>query len=421
MGTHDLTVARGSALYIGALLGPGLLLLPGLAAAKAGPASILAWAGLLVVSGLLAVVFAALGRTRPSASGVQAYAEAGLGRAGGRAVAWCFLAGIVTGAPVVCAIGGNYVAALTGGGRASAAIAGGVLLLAVLGVTAGGARSSARVQMVLVVLLLAVVAAAAGGAAGHARAANWVPFAPHGWAATGSAASVLMLSFVGWEAVAPLTARFRDPRRQLPRVIGVAFAATSVIYLSLAAVTIAVLGAGAGTPVPLASLLEVAVGPAGRMIAAVAAVLLTLGTTNAYLTGAAALARALTAPAQAPPPREPGSGLPARGFPGWLAAAIAIAGAALAALTATGLASAGAVVMIPTTFLLAVYLGCTASAVRVLRGGVRVAAGLAVLAVAAVLAFSGWALLPAAAVTAAATAGPGRRPGRAAAVCRGRA
>ena len=38
-----LSVPRGAALYIGALLGPGVLLLPGLAASIAGPAAILAW------------------------------------------------------------------------------------------------------------------------------------------------------------------------------------------------------------------------------------------------------------------------------------------------------------------------------------------------------------------------------------------
>src|ERR1044071_8045366 len=56
---HPLTVPRGAALYIGALLGPGVLLLPGLAAGVAGPAAIVAWAGLLGVSALFAVVFTA--------------------------------------------------------------------------------------------------------------------------------------------------------------------------------------------------------------------------------------------------------------------------------------------------------------------------------------------------------------------------
>jgi amino acid efflux transporter len=67
--TSQLNTTRGTALYVGAILGPGLLLLPGLAAAQAGPASILAWVALLALSGLFATVFAALGRRLPSAGG----------------------------------------------------------------------------------------------------------------------------------------------------------------------------------------------------------------------------------------------------------------------------------------------------------------------------------------------------------------
>ncbi len=112
-----------------------------------------------------------------------------------------------------------------------------------------------------------------------------------------------MLSFVGWEAVAPLTTRFTDPARQLPRVIGIALAVTSVLYLGLAIATISVLGTGAGTSAPLAALLRDAAGPAGTAAAAVAAVVLTLGAVNAYVTGAAEMAVELTRPvALAPRP-----------------------------------------------------------------------------------------------------------------------
>ena len=51
-----------------------------------------------------------------------------------------------------------------------------------------------------------------------------------------------MLSFVGWEAVAPLTTRFRDPARQLPRVTGIAFGTTALLYLGLAVATVSSLG-----------------------------------------------------------------------------------------------------------------------------------------------------------------------------------
>ena len=389
-GPDGLTTARGAALYIGALLGPGLLLLPGLAAAEAGPASVLAWAGLLILSGLFAVVFGSLGRRFPSAGGVIGYVRAGLGRRASAVAGWSFLAGVVAGAPVVCLIGAGYVTELTGGGRLGLALIGALLLLAVMALAAGGLRASATAQLLLVGLLLAVVVVAVVGSAGWSQAANWAPFAPHGWQAVGHAASTLMLSFVGWEAVAPLTTRFTDPARQLPRVIGSALVVTSVLYLGLAIATISVLGRGAGISAPLAALLRDAAGPAGTVAAAVAAVVLTLGAVNAYVTGATEMAVELTRPEAA----RPAAGAATRPAPRFLAA-IAASGFALISLYGLGLVSPAALVAIPTTLFLVVYLGCMASAARVLRGPARLAAAPAAAIVAVVLAFCGLALLAA--------------------------
>jgi len=420
-----LSTVRGAALYIGALLGPGLLLLPGLAAAEAGPASVLAWAGLLVLSALFALVFAALGRAFPSGSGVTGYVTAGLGDRAGRAAGWMFLAGVVTGAPVVCLIGAGYVTALTGGGQLARAGDAALLLLVVLMLAACGLRASSAAQLLLVGLLVAVVGAAVALSPRAARAANWMPFAPHGWLAVGHAAATLMLSFVGWEAVAPLTIRFADPSRQLARVIAIALAVTSLLYLGLAVATIAVLGRGAGTLVPLAALLRSAVGPAGIPAAAAVAVVLTLGTTNAYINGAAAMAGALLAPrpdrAGAAGPGSPvkaGPGRPAR----TLLAAIAACGLVLIALYGLGLVSPAALVMVPTALFLAVYLGCMAAATRVLRGRPRWAALPAAACVLVMLGYCGWALAGPAAVAAAhvarAAAAGRRRSGRRSWPCR---
>ena len=407
-----LSVFRGTALYVGALLGPGLLLLPGLAARAAGPASILAWAGLLVVSALLAVVFATLGRAHPDARGVAGYTAAGLGPAAGRAVSWCFLAGVVGGAPVVCLIGASYVTGLTGGGLLARCMVGAALLLVALALTLGGVRASSTAQLVLVTLLIVIIAVAVAGSAPAARAGNWTPFAPHGWGAIGRAAAVLMLSFAGWEAVAPLTARFRDPGRQLPRVIGAAFGVTAVLYLSLAVTTIAVLGPAAATDVPLADLLVRAAGETGRVAAAVAAVVLTLGAVNAYLSGAAALARQLAGGAVeagaavaveaggASGAVEAGGARRAGTWP--FLAAGALAGLVVIGLYAAGLVGTTQLIGLPTTLFLVVYLGCTVSAARTLRGWTRGAAVVSALAVLVVLAFCGWPLAVAAAVTGAA-------------------
>ncbi|MBO2460183.1 APC family permease [Actinomadura violacea] len=395
---NDLSTLGATALYVGALLGPSLLLLPGLAARAAGPASLLAWGGLLVLSGLIAIVFSRLGATVGSTSGVAGYAAAGLGPWAGRAAAWCFLGGVVTGAPVVCLIGGAYVAELLRAGHRTAFAAAGVLLVMVLAIRLAGARTGVRLQLVLVAVLVALVVLAVGGAAPSARSAYWHPFAPHGWGSIVRAASPLMLAFVGWEAAAPLTARLRNPRRQLPRVVGAAFAVTAVLYLALAAATVGVLGPRAGSSVPVAALLEVAVGESGRAIAAVGAVVLTLAATNAYLTGATAMASALWRPAGTGEKRPAG-----------LVAAIAATGGLLLGLAGSGLVGTAQFVAVPTALFLAVYLGCMGAAVRMLRGPVRVAAVVACLAVVQLLLFSGWAALLAAAVAVTAAASGGVR------------
>ncbi len=372
-----MTTNRAAALYIGALLGPSVLIVPGLAAAIAGPVSIVDWIGLLLLSGLFAWVFTALGRRLREAGGIAAYARAGLGERAGAAAGWSFLVGVVLGAPVVCQAGGAYIASVVGGGRGVATLFAAGLLLAVLAVTLTGARASSSAQLVLVGVLVALVALAVIGSAGHAHAANWTPFAPHGIGSIGRAATVLMLSFVGWEAITPLIGTLRDPDRQLPRVILIAFAVTSVVYLALAVSTISVLGPAAASAAPLADLLRIALGPAGGVVAAVVATALVLAATNAYLTGAAALAQQL----------RPGS------RPRTLQLAVTVAGVAILGVVGAGWISLPQLIAVPTALFVTVYLLCTGSAARILHGPVRIAAGVACALTAVVLGFSGVALL----------------------------
>jgi amino acid efflux transporter len=198
-----------------------------------------------------------------------------------------------------------------------------------------------------------------------------------------------MFSFVGWEAVAPLTTRFADPRRQLPRVVAIALAVTTALYLGLAVATISVLGPRAATDVPLAGLLSHAVGAVGPDVAAVAAVVLTLGATNAYINGAAAMAGQLAHVA----PGGRGSTPVFR-----LLAAITATGLLLIILYGLRIVSTAALVAVPTALFLAVYLAAMAAAARVLRGPVRLAALPAALTVTVMLGFCGWALAVPAAV-----------------------
>jgi amino acid efflux transporter len=173
-------------------------------------------------------------------------------------------------------------------------------------------------------------------------------------------------------------------------VVAIALAVTTALYLGLAIATISVLGPQAATDVPLAGLLSQAIGAAGPDIAAVAAIVLTLGATNAYINGAASMAGQL-APAA---PGRRGHGPVFR-----LLAAITATGLLLIILYGLRIVSTAALVAVPTALFLAVYLSAMAAAARVLHGPVRLAALPAALAVTAMLGFCGWALAVPAAVT----------------------
>jgi amino acid efflux transporter len=378
-----LNVARGAALYVGALVGPGLLLVPALAANAAGPASVVAWAALLLLSAPLAVTFAALGVRRPVAGGVSAYVDEAFGQTAAAVTGAWFLAAGIFGGPAVALIGGYYVADLTGSGTAVAIAVALAIYVVVFGANAAGLRLSSGFQLFLSAVLVGVVALAVAVAVPGRATHHWRPFAPHGWWAVGTAANILMWLFIGWEAMAQLAGEFRDPRRQLPRAMALAFAVIAVLYTSLAVATVVT---GSGTSrVPLADLIAVGFGHAGRDATAVLAVTLTMGTMNVY-TGsvaklAAALAREGTLPAwlggdaERSIPRRP------------LLALLVLAAVFLAALAA-GVSGTDDLIRASAACFIAVYVFSLASALRLLDGLLRLAAAVSLLSICVVGVFS---------------------------------
>jgi amino acid efflux transporter len=298
---------------------------------------------------------------------------------------------VVIGAPAVALIGGFYVAELLGAGREAAVAAAAGMMATVMATNAVGLRTSARLQLGLAAVLAALLLTAAVTALPHSTGENWAPFAPHGWAAVGTAASLLMLSFIGWEAVSHLAGELRDPARQLPKAIFSALAVVVVLYLGLAVATVGVLGTSTPSRVPLADLMAAGLGAPGRTATAALAVLLTMGAMNAYVAAAVKLAGALAGEGAAPTQLAD----PSRAL-----ATIAAAGAVLLIPLAADLFSVDGLVRACSAAFVAVYVIATAAGVRLLTGAARAAAAVAFAAVVVVLAFSGpYLLVPAAVAT----------------------
>jgi len=381
-----LGVTRGAALYVGALVGPGVLLVPALAVQAAGPVSILAWGGLLLLAVPLAVTFAALGVRHPVAGGVSAYVRAGFGEDAAAVTGVCFMAAVLFGAPAVALIGGYYVSDLTGSGTSVAVTVGVLIIAVVFSANAFGLRVSSGFQFVLSAVLVAVIAVAVAAALPSRAGDHWTPFAPHGWWAAGTAASILVWLFIGWEAMAQLAGDFRDPTRDLPRAMALSFAVVAVLYVGLAVATIAVT-TGRDSRVPLADLIAVGFGRAGRDATAVLAVALTMGTMNVY-TGSAAKLAASLAQERALPAWLGGEAF--RSVPRRPLLVLGLAGTAQLVALAAGVASPATLVRATSACFVAVYLLALASAVRILAGGLRVAAAVALALVCVVAVFSSW-------------------------------
>jgi amino acid efflux transporter len=374
---HRLGVLHGGALYLGALIGPGLLLVPALAAQHAGAASIVAWAGLLLLSAPLALTFAALGVRHPVAGGVSAYVREGLGPDAAAVTGGWFLTAVLIGAPAVSLIGGYYVAALTGSGTAVATAVGFAMYGTVLAANVLGLRISAGFQLALSSVLIVVMAVAIAVALPSRGGDNWHPFAPHGWWAVGTAANILVWLFVGWEAVAQLAGDFRRPESDLPRAMALAFAIVTVLYVGLAVATIGVTAAGSTSRVPLADLISVGFGRAGRDATAVLAVALTMGTMNVYLGGAAKLAASLAGEGALP---QWLAGDAHRSVPWRPLAVISVVVLAVLAVLAAGVGSAEDLIRATSALFIAVYVLALVSAFRILEGRVRAAAVVALVA-----------------------------------------
>lgn len=279
-----LGVVQGTALYIASVLGTGLLVLPGLAAEAAGPASIVAVLAVIGLSVPLAGTFAVLAARYPDPGGVASYVRRALGGTAARMTGYWFLFGVCAGAPVVAVLGAEYVAAVAGIDRAMVPVIALAILVPPFAANVLGVRVAGWVQFVLTALLLAVVVTVVTLAAPAAQPQNFEPFLPHGWAGVGTAISLFIWAFAGWEVGTHISGEFRNPRRAIPIATAIALVVTGACYLVLQIVTVGALGDAAGDgAVPLLELARLGSTGVGPIAVGAIAGIVALGVMNAYL------------------------------------------------------------------------------------------------------------------------------------------
>ncbi|MDI3339644.1 MAG: APC family permease [Sphaerobacter sp.] len=303
-------------------------------------------------------------------------------------VGWFSFAAAAVGQTVVPLTGAYYAAGALGAGRALTFGLAAALLAVAVAANLRGLRLSGRVQIALSGGVALVLLAATLAALPRVRLEAFTPFFPHGLRPVGEVAVLLFFAFFGWEAIAQLAAEFRDPARDVPRSTVISAGVVTTLYVGIA---VAVVGSGTyGDPavdrVAVGRLLADVVGVGAGTATGLAAVLISLGTANAFVAATARLGYALARDGAFP---RRLAQLDAQGVP--RAAVLAVGTIAAAGLALAYARDWGAehLLGVPNSLGIATYVIGTAAGVRLLRGRARALALIALLSCLVVLPFAG--------------------------------
>jgi amino acid efflux transporter len=365
-----------------------VLILPGTTAAIAGPASVLAWVVVSLLGVPLALTFAALASRYPDAGGVATFTARAFGAGWGAATGWFYFVASSAGLVLVPLTGAYYAASPLDLGRSGTFLLAGVLLGAAVASNYWGLRVSGRVQLVLSGGVAVLLLAATLVSLPRISSENWTPFLPNGWTSVGRACVLIFFAVFGWEAIAQLSAEFRDPSRDVPRSTLLSVGLITLLYVGVAAATVgtATYGSPGVNRVAVARLLANGLGIGAGTVAASMAVLISLATTNAYVATTARLGYALA---------RDGA------FPSWMDHLDERGVPARAVLSVGGLAAIGMllsyvvgwdpedIIVVPTSLGLATYVVGSAAGARLLAGGAKLLATISMLLCLAVFPFAG--------------------------------
>jgi len=235
-----LTLRDGVALALGSIAGSGILFLPSLTYALAGHDVLLVWLGGTLLCLPLLFMFMTLVRLAPAGSGIEGFVALGLGGHVAATVPVLFLSLVTLGIPAGALVAGAYLRALIGGGVA-VQLAGALVMLASAAATnLAGAAAGARVQRAatgaLLVVAVALCALAYPAARGHYEAVIPV-FGPPGPVLAGIV--VAFWAYAGFENLTFIAGEFRNPQRDFPRAMIIAFALYGGLAVALTTTTAA--------------------------------------------------------------------------------------------------------------------------------------------------------------------------------------
>lgn len=242
------------AIGIGCIIGVGIFVLPGVQAAhNAGPGIILSFAIAAAACACSALCYAELAAMIPVAGSAYTYGYATLGEIFAWIIGWDLILEYMVAAILVstgwsayfvnmlsAGVGVHLPAAYTASpwdktpGLFNLPAVAIVLLLTFLLVR--GIKESSRVNLFIVILKIAVILFFILLTVWHVDPAKWSPFMPFGFTGVMTAAAIVFLAFVGFDAVSTTAEEAINPQRDMPIGIMGSLAVATVLYMAVSAI-----------------------------------------------------------------------------------------------------------------------------------------------------------------------------------------
>jgi len=277
-----------AALVINSIIGSGIFGLPAIVAADLGRQSPFAYLVAAVGVGMIMGCFAEVASQFRQAGGPYLYTRVAFGRLPALEVAWLHWLSRLTAAAAAINLFSTYLGYFWPSAQRplersllAAAILVVITGVNLLGVKVGAHLSSAfTIAKIAPLLLFAVAGLVYGFVHPAVTLAN-----PHLTTATDwfNASLVLLFAYGGFEGALVPMSEARDPQRDVPFAMLIAFLSVTLIYVLVQIVVIRVLPDPAQTDRPLAMAAQVFLGPAGAAFIAISALLALFGYLSANM------------------------------------------------------------------------------------------------------------------------------------------
>ncbi|MEW9139621.1 APC family permease [Bacillus wiedmannii] len=284
---ETISIKRGTALYVGAVLGSGILILPGMTASVAEGNAIVSWLVMILLSIPLAFTFAFLSIEYSSAGGIATFAEKAFGKNIGAIIGWCFFIAGSVGQIVVSMTGGMYIVRVFALSPYFSYVIALIILSISIGFNLYGLKMCGWFQVCIGVLTFFILIVTIISSLPYIEMKNINVYISMQKINSILDASLLIFwSFFGWEAIASLAPEFKTPRkRNIILSTGFAIVIIGVLYIGIALSVIGTKSYHINTDNTTALVLVIKQTLGGQFswIIGFVAFIICLGTTNAFI------------------------------------------------------------------------------------------------------------------------------------------